>query len=350
MASQYTETVDTRVLILSDTHGMKFGPHWNEPIGKFDVVIHCGDLTEESKLHEFEATIDLLQAIDAPLKLVIAGNHEITLDSATFEKHLAASGLSIDDPIVQKFYGTLGKVKDILSRDPSVRFLEEGTHEFPLTNGARLKVYASPWTPRRAEESTLGSHEAGWAFQYEHSPASGSGHHFEIQERTDVVITHGPPLGLLDHVGGRRVGCPDLFSAVARKRPQLHCFGHIHAGWGAKLVTWRDDSGTESPSHFTSIDNERSAIIGNLSSLRPGKFDDDEAILGKKMKLNHYLQQGFCDVTPETEILEGQTLFANASIEGSDEVPIQPPMVVNLKLPTTYPDPRGTMDTSPEST
>ncbi|KAB8239739.1 uncharacterized protein BDW43DRAFT_259020 [Aspergillus alliaceus] len=44
------------------------------------VAIHFGDLTTESKFEENRAAIRLLANINAPLELVIASNHDITLD------------------------------------------------------------------------------------------------------------------------------------------------------------------------------------------------------------------------------------------------------------------------------
>lgn len=75
--------VKTRFLIISDTHAEEFPPIPDLPV---DVAIYCGDLTDESKLHEFQASLRLLQNIDAPLKLVIAGNHDLTLDIPTLRK------------------------------------------------------------------------------------------------------------------------------------------------------------------------------------------------------------------------------------------------------------------------
>jgi hypothetical protein len=42
------------------------------------VVTHCGDLTEESKISEIKASIELPKSIKAPLKLVIAGSRAFT--------------------------------------------------------------------------------------------------------------------------------------------------------------------------------------------------------------------------------------------------------------------------------
>ncbi|KAF2190592.1 hypothetical protein K469DRAFT_811524, partial [Zopfia rhizophila CBS 207.26] len=53
----------------------------------------------------------------------------------------------------------------------------------------------------------------------------------------DVMMTHGPPLGRLDKTyRGEPVGCEHLLRAARRCKPRLHCFGHIHEGWGAERV------------------------------------------------------------------------------------------------------------------
>ena len=49
-----------------------------------------------------------------------------------------------------------------------------------------------------------------------------------------MLITHGPPWGILDGLGSGQVsvGSPLLATAVSRIRPRLHVFGHIHEGHG----------------------------------------------------------------------------------------------------------------------
>ena len=50
---------------------------------------------------------------------------------------------------------------------------------------------------------------------------------------TDVLITHGPPFGILDRCyDDQRVGCEELLKAVKRVKPKLHVFGHIHENYG----------------------------------------------------------------------------------------------------------------------
>ncbi len=80
----------TRFFILSDTHGETF--ERKEMFSQHaDVAIHCGDLTEESKLEEYRTTLQLLIDIQAPLKLVIAGNHDFTMDIPAFKEKVASA-------------------------------------------------------------------------------------------------------------------------------------------------------------------------------------------------------------------------------------------------------------------
>lgn len=56
----------------------------------------------------------------------------------------------------------------------------------------------------------------------------------QIPASTDVLITHRPPLGILDAAGDYDYGCPDMLMAVQSVRPRYHLFGHIHAAYGIK--------------------------------------------------------------------------------------------------------------------
>ncbi|ETI27174.1 hypothetical protein G647_09856 [Cladophialophora carrionii CBS 160.54] len=240
--------IPTRLLIMSDMHGADFNSE-NRPDQRADVTVHCCDLADGSKLEEFRSALELLERIDAPLKLAIAGNHDFTMDKAAFETKVAEAVPPLDPGLVAREYGTVGQARELFdhAQDAGIVFLDERTHRFDLENGAMLTVYASPYTP------SLGA----WGFQYH----PNQDRHFDIRDGTDLVITHGPPRGIMDFTYGReRAGCPDLFTAVACARPLIHCFGHIHEGWGARLVTWKD-SGRDKQSHFTAIDNDNSLVI-----------------------------------------------------------------------------------------
>lgn len=244
-----------------------------------------------------------------------------------FSKEKVASARPPLDPeLVRKVFGEEGEARQLFedARSAGVRFLDEGTHHFTLDNGATLSIYASPYTP------SLGD----WGFQYERH----QGHNYDIPQGIDIAITHGPLRGIMDYTDSRqRAGCPLLFQAIARARPRLHCFGHIHQGWGAKMVTWRDQL-TEKPSHFTDIDNERSTVIEKLSGLKQSAFDTPEKKEEKSKRERWHRLQRCCatshcagDAVP----LEygAQTLFINAAIQGAEEGIWQLPWLVDLELP-----------------
>lgn len=236
--------VKTRFLIVSDTHSKEWIAKGilfpDEPV---DVAIHCGDLdlTNRSTLAEFTGAIEVLKLINAPLKLVIPGNHDFTLDLDMFGKIYRNSQArpniwSEAYNAAPTDYGYVGEARKLFSRskwknviciggEDGIYRLNRGHHEFVLKNGAKLKVYADPYTPSADGEG---------GFQFKRA----EGHEYAIDPDVDVVITHGPPKGMLDtNVTGKQVGCADLAAAVARVRPRMHCFGHIHEGWGAQLVT-----------------------------------------------------------------------------------------------------------------
>ncbi|KOS36802.1 hypothetical protein ACN38_g12434 [Penicillium nordicum] len=54
-----------------------------------DVAIHCGDLTTESQIDEYKASIRFSRAVYSPLELVIAGNHDLTMDTPIFQRKAA---------------------------------------------------------------------------------------------------------------------------------------------------------------------------------------------------------------------------------------------------------------------
>ncbi|CAK4030032.1 ser Thr phosphatase family [Lecanosticta acicola] len=309
--------IPTQCIVISDTHGDELDYQHLE----VDVAIHCGDLTEESKIDEFRSSIQLLKSIKAPLKLVIAGNHDWTMDVPTFKKKLADIPSPVDEEVVRKSYGGFGEARQLFGSDDAkaagIVFLEEGTHHFKLKNKAVLTVYASPFTPSLSE----------WGFQY----PPEDGHDYRIGQDVDIAITHGPPRGIFDYADSKkRYGCPNLFTAVARARPKMHCFGHMHAQWGAKMITWKSEL-HEPVSHFTAIDNDRSVVVETLAGVHAKKYDSADVVEEKTKKAAKLEREGCCKIE-ETPEPGKQTLFVNAAIEGTEEHPHQVPWIVQIPL------------------
>jgi Icc-related predicted phosphoesterase len=181
-----------RIVAVADTH--TFEADLREiPAG--DVFVHAGDLLRAGTLAELAGVAAWLHALPHPHKLVVAGNHDLCF----VHDHEAACAL-------------LG---------PTVRYLQD---DGLTIDGARF--WGSPWQPAYHD----------WAFNLDRGAPLAEKWAL-IPEGTDVLITHGPPRGRGDRgpFPGRH-GCDDLAERVARIRPALHLFGHIHQDGGC----WRD--------------------------------------------------------------------------------------------------------------
>src|SRR5690606_18309514 len=85
-----------------------------------------------------------------------------------------------------------------------------------------LKIWGSPITP----------YFHNWAFNRKRG-AEIKKHWNLIPDNTDILITHGPPFGILDEtVYSKRTGCEELLLRVYQIQPKYHIFGHIHEDYG----------------------------------------------------------------------------------------------------------------------
>jgi predicted MPP superfamily phosphohydrolase len=148
MDTPVKKTIKTSILILSDTHTTPLqpltSPHpFRHPLPQVDLLIHCGDLTTKGLLSEYEETLHLLSSIDAKVKLVIAGNHDRTLDKTWMDAHegsvfngeMQVGGKGVYEEARDFWFGDEGR-----AAKQHVRMLEEGLHVIDLENGAVLTV------------------------------------------------------------------------------------------------------------------------------------------------------------------------------------------------------------------
>lgn len=144
-------TIKTRFLILSDTHAALPTQNTNSdapfrpPLPHADVLLHTGDLTMLGHLDEYSRALSLLESIDADLKLVIPGNHDISLDPGFYARRgRAMQGPKWDEEAPRRarelWTGQRARVAGVV-------YLEEGAWEGVLRNGARLAVWASAYQP-----------------------------------------------------------------------------------------------------------------------------------------------------------------------------------------------------------
>jgi len=176
-----------RIICIADTHEL----HREMVVPQGDLLIHAGDFTvfseRPSKYREFD---QWLGKLPHPHKMVVPGNHDFFLEEPRNRAIIKNATLLVDSGI------------DI----------------------AGLRIWGSPVTPLY-----------GGAFGMS-SSADRKRHWARVPDDTDILVTHGPPFGILDHALGsqRHEGCPELLEAVLRVRPRLHVFGHIHYGYGTQ--------------------------------------------------------------------------------------------------------------------
>jgi len=177
---------------ISDTHGYHDLLKVPDDI---DMVIHSGDCSNprdpynnEPEVREF---IHWFKGLPIKHKVYVAGNHDTSI-----EKRLVTKQDFIDYNII---------------------YLENSYEEID-----GLKLFGSPHTP----------HFNNWAFMKDRNKLERFWRN-AIHKPCDIVITHGPPKGVLDksyNRDGSMEMCGDrsLLNRIIELKPKLSLFGHIH--------------------------------------------------------------------------------------------------------------------------
>lgn len=175
-----------RVVCLADTHDLQGQFRIDVPDG--DILVHAGDLTNGGTFLELARSLGWLGTLPHRHKIVVAGNHDLLFES--------------DPTLAKSLVDCAGGIVYLLDREIEV----EG-----------LRIYGSPWTPRFYGAFNLDRGEPlsrAWS---------------RIPKGLDVLVTHGPPLGVFDLTSDdEHAGCEDLLWRVREARPGYHVFGHIH--------------------------------------------------------------------------------------------------------------------------
>lgn len=178
------------IVCVSDTHGR----HDRIPVPDGDVLVHAGDLTVDGGVDDVARFDDWLASLPHRQKVVVCGNHDWC-----FQRRPAEARARLRHAV----------------------YLED---QAAVIDG--LRFYGSPWQPWFLD----------WAFNLPRGPELAAKWAL-IPGDTDVLVTHGPPAGVLDLTNrGERTGCTDLRERVRLVCPKLHVFGHIHEAAGADRV------------------------------------------------------------------------------------------------------------------
>ena len=176
---------------ISDTH--TYHGFLKVPKG-IDMVIFSGDCSNPRNhiINEPEVLnfLTWFATVEAKHKIMIAGNHDSSIESKIVSKEIIES------------YGII--------------YLE---NEDMIIEG--IKIWGGPFTP------TFGN----WSFMKARHKLERVWN--KIPDDTDIVITHGPPKGILDYTYDFsnnifRCGCNALLKKMLVLKPKLCLFGHIH--------------------------------------------------------------------------------------------------------------------------
>lgn len=190
-----------KIVTLSDTHSL----HRKIEVPDGDILVHAGDITRSGEMDTVYDFAEWMASLPHAHKIVVAGNHDFAFDIST-----------------TKFDGSARRALE----DRGIHYLLDDARTI-----AGVLFYGSPWVPNLAT----------WAFydrnrdRFANAPTA-----------IDVLVTHGPPMGVRDgttiprlyrgHVVGMdaaHVGSRALLQYVDRcPGLKLHIFGHVHEGYG----------------------------------------------------------------------------------------------------------------------
>lgn len=149
-----------------------------------------------------------------PHTVVVGGNHDGALDDRC-DSHDA----DIHDDLEAR-----AECREVFYRASSIDYLKNNDIEIRV-RGRTLRIWGSPGSLSTTPQSCFGyapgrDAQDLWA---------------QIPSNTDILITHGPPLGYMDQDG---LGCGELMKALWRVRPLVHIFGYLHKGHGELILRY----------------------------------------------------------------------------------------------------------------
>ena len=175
------------ITLISDTHGL----HEELKLSAGQILIHAGDITEYGTEEEVIDFLKWFAQQPYNYKIFIAGNHDFFLQECK-----------------------PSKLKRLIPEN--IIYLQNSGIQI---NG--INIWGSPVIP----------YFLGMAFN------ARSGKPLKkvwdkIPTNTDILITHGPPEGILDN----GFGCNQLMEQVNKTQPLIHVFGHIHQQHGTQQL------------------------------------------------------------------------------------------------------------------
>lgn len=244
----------TRFICISDTHSRIY------PVPLGDVLLHAGDLSSWGSLAQLQVTLDWLRTLPHAAKILIAGNHDISLDEewregGVWDRKAGQAFVSKDVDAARAL------IYSQSMRDAGMYYLEHESVQIVTASGKKWEIYGSPSAPRYA----IGS------FQYG-TKEEGRTMYEAIPPTTEILLTHTPPHGICDVTrNGKQAGCKALAERLQSKdlrRCRLHVFGHIHEAHGAVITQVPGGTSGDRVSVNAAVYGAEQAIIVDLKNWR----------------------------------------------------------------------------------
>lgn len=188
-----------KIVCISDTHSY----HREIKIPDADIIICAGDITFKGELDVIEDFADWMGNLPIKHKITIFGNHSIGTEDG-YKRPFAIQAL----------------------KNAGIHYLEDSGTIIEGLNiwGSPVQPFFNNWEWNRQRGADIKKH---WDL---------------IPDNTNILITHGPPKGILDltpgnfYHNGENVGCEDLLNRINElKELKLSVFGHIHSGAGTLI-------------------------------------------------------------------------------------------------------------------
>jgi Icc-related predicted phosphoesterase len=205
----------------SDTHG-----HHEKlkiEIPNIDFLIFSGDCcARRGSFDEVRDFIIWFGNQTSKHKIYVPGNHDCLLDYKWVQNQRKSNPISYHIMLEHHF--------------ALLRLIESYKINILINNYVEISsllFYGLPQTP---------SFGNNWAFNADREKEM-SKYLLKIPSKIDILISHGPPTGILDYVPNRikrfpeesnNIGCNDLLNVIKKRllSLKLHCFGHIHENFG----------------------------------------------------------------------------------------------------------------------
>lgn len=157
-----------KILHLSDTHGLH---HQIKDLPAADVIVHCGDISHNGTENEVLDFLNWYIELPYPHKIFVTGNHDLCLWDA----------------------------EGIEDLPENLHFLQD---KGVTIDGVKF-----------------------FGLAYNHPEEL-------IPADADIVVTHEPPVMILDESAGTHWGNTPLRKRVFEINPKYHLFGHAHESYG----------------------------------------------------------------------------------------------------------------------